>query len=370
MKNKKNIRVAFVSTSVSPYCITARQLIDNDVRIKSRHIFARLMEPGRQWSLPEVLPDSFQITRGLTVRLGSRFIYVPFGLPLSLLKFKPGVIVSEQLGTVLIFTLLYSLVARVPVLLRWEGTICTEKAYTRLFRNILREFLASKVDGFLCYSKGAEDYLKTLGVTKKMYLIPYSIDESVFYPPVEMSKRLVNVFLFVGQIVERKGLQLLLPAFYDVLKLRPQAELWVVGDGDLLKRLCASVPEQYIKNIKWLGFKNQHDIAELMRSVGNFVCPTLKDHGPVVQVEAIKTGLSIIASPYSGNAELVVVPGENGYIIDPHDRGGLTEAMVLLLDCKNRENMYKKSLKLASAQGSEPERDATVNAVLDLIDAT
>ena len=139
-------RIAFVSTSVAPYCIPARQKIDEDARIKARHFFAARIEPGREWRI-EKIPDTFEIVRGAVLRFRKRFIYLPTGLPAALKRFSPDVIIGEQLGSLLIFTLIYAKLANIPVLLRWEGTWHTEKRFSKGARGWLRRRLISCVSG-------------------------------------------------------------------------------------------------------------------------------------------------------------------------------------------------------------------------------
>lgn len=362
-KCRDKVRVAFVSTSVSPYCVAPRRQIDQDGRIVARHIFARRIEPGRQWSVEE-LPDSFEVASGFTPRFRGRFFYVPTGLLGALRRFRPDVIVSEQLGTLLLFTLLYALPRGVPVILRWEGTPYTERRFSGRIRRLFRRLLASRLAGFLCYSSGSESYLRSLGLTQPARRIPYSVDDDLFRPPQPLDGRNPRVFLFVGQIVERKGLRLLLSAFYEVLRSCLGAELWIVGEGEQREALQAGVPPERAGNIRWLGFRPAPAIADLMRQAGALVCPTLEDHGPVVQIEAAKTGLPIISTPYSGNAELVVENGVSGYIVEPHDTGQLAMAMIRLLEHPDRDSLYKRTLALAATQSLAHEARETIDAVL------
>ena len=361
----KSLRVAFVSTAVSPYCIGTRKHIDKDKRIVSRHIFARKLEPGRQWPVAE-LPNTFEIARGFALATRKRFLYVPLGLPVALWRFQPNVIVSEQLGTLLLFTLLYSIIARVPVLLRWEGTPHTERRYSGGARRMVRRLLASCVQGFLCYTSGAENYLRSLGQKQPAMRIPYSADDTVFYPPGRVDDRASNVFLFVGQLIHRKGLHFLIPAFCDLLIQFPEVELWVVGDGPLRARLEESVPESSRQSIRWFGFLGQTEIADLMRKAGCLVCPTLEDHGPVVQIEAARTGLPIVSTPYSGNAELVIEPGVNGYIVEPSDKYALVKALSAIHEYPDKLRQYTKSLELAARQTAHEESKVTIDAILEL----
>ena len=367
-EDQGKLRVAFVSTSVSPYCVVPRRRIDQDGRIVTRHIFARYLEPGRQWFVDD-LTDTFEVASGFTVQGRDRFLYIPTGLPGALRRFRPDVIVSEQLGTLLLFTLMYALPRGIPVILRWEGTPYTECRFAGRARRLFRRLLASRVAGFLCYSSGSERYLRSLGLKQPARRIPYSVDDTLFHPPQPVDGRNPRVFLFVGQIVERKGLHLLLPAYYQVARSFPDAELWVVGDGEQRESLQATVPAEYRNNIRWFGFLPAVKIAGLMRQAGSLVCPTLEDHGPVVQIEAARTGLPIISTPYSGNAELVVEDRVNGFIVDARDTGQLAAAMIRLLEHCDRRSLYNRTLEMAAIHSPEHEARITIDAVLEIVPA-
>ncbi len=365
MKVEK-LRIAFVSTSISPYCIPSRKNIDMDKRIIARHFFARKIEPGRQWKV-ETVPSSFQVVSGVTLKLGNKFIYMPTGLMTALKKFKPDVIISEQLGSLLIFTYFYSLYNNVPVLLRWEGTLHTEKRYSHGLRYLMRKKLSRLAKGFLCYSPKAEKYIHSLGVTGSLYKIPYSIDEENFNPPENYDERNPNIFLYVGQLIERKGIKYLLNAFSEIIEEEPDAELWVIGDGPLKNDLINSLNKNILNKIKWYGFCEPEKVSKLMHKAGVFICPTLEDHGPMVQIEAAKCGMPIISSIYSGNAELVVEQGVNGYIVNSKNVTELADVMIRMIKEKNKIRMYNKSVELGQVHTSLNESNQTVDIILDFL---
>lgn len=362
------MKIAFVSTAIAPYAIPAREAINNDGRVDSLHIFARKIEPGRQWCI-EDLPDNFKVSKGMTLIFRNKFLYIPLCLPFLLRKYKPDVIVSEQLGSLLLFTLLYALIAKVPVLLRWEGTPHTEKRYSKGIRLRVRKLLGRRVKGFLCYTSSAEEYLMNIGLNQPKKRISYSVSDNLFYPPGPSFDRKNNAFVYAGQLIHRKGLHLLIPAFITLLHDYPTAELWIAGDGKDKNDIEASIPMRYKENIKFYGYLGTAAISQLMRKAGAFICPTLEDHGPVVQIEAAKMGLPIISSVYSGNAELVVKPGVNGWIVDPNNTRALADAMRDVYQKSDRSKMYETSIKLASCHSVQEEANSTVSAVLEIMQA-
>ena len=174
-----------------------------------------------------------------------------------------------------------------------------------------------------------------------------------------------KTFLFVGQIVERKGIRYLLRAFAEVLAEEPEAELWIAGDGPLRGELKRSLSKDMAEKVSWLGFCNKKKIAELFQTASIFVCPTLEDHGPMVQIEAAISGLPIVSTPFSGNAELVVEPGINGEIVDPRNSSLFAKAMLKVLRSSDREKMQARSIALGKLHSPAREAHVTISNLLD-----
>ena len=121
----KRIRVAIVEGAIAPYAVPEGDRLASRPEIITKHFFAARTEPCRQWEIPRV-PFPHEITAGFAIRLKQSILFLPLMLPVGLFKFKPDVIVGGQLGTITLFTYLYAIPARVPVLIVWEGTPHTE----------------------------------------------------------------------------------------------------------------------------------------------------------------------------------------------------------------------------------------------------
>ena len=78
-------------------------------------------------------------------------------------------------------------------------------------------------------------------------------------------------------------------------------------------------------------------------------------------IEAAATGLPLIAVDKGAVAE-VCIDGENGFLCQPGDVGGISQAMVKILsDDKLREKFSKKSLEIASEHDFEKTLDRFIN---------
>jgi glycosyltransferase involved in cell wall biosynthesis len=139
----------------------------------------------------------------------------------------------------------------------------------------------------------------------------------------------IPVFLFVGRLIELKGVDYLLRAFKSLLAKMP-AELIVIGDGpegDPLKALACEIG--IAPSVKFLGFMPQDALPSMLRKSRALVLPSLCECGGSVVLEAMAAQRAVIATDWGGPADyldascgfLVKTDSEDGFI------GGLSSAM-------------------------------------------
>jgi len=96
----------------------------------------------------------------------------------------------------------------------------------------IKYFTMSQTDHFICYSEKAKQCLIAEGVPeKKISLIPLGVDTTLFHPANTQNKKVT--ILFVGRLVEEKGIQDLCKAFALVNKSISEVKLRIVGSGPL-----------------------------------------------------------------------------------------------------------------------------------------
>jgi glycosyltransferase involved in cell wall biosynthesis len=122
--------------------------------------------------------------------------------------------------------------------------------------------------------------------------------------------------LFVGRLVEKKGVEYLLKAFPAVMAMIPDAELVIAGDGPLRQSLQDLATASNIPAV-FLGAVDQSRVMELMRGSQVFCLPSITaENGdaeglPIVVLEAAAMGLGIVTSARGAVGE-VVLDGING----------------------------------------------------------
>jgi glycosyltransferase involved in cell wall biosynthesis len=182
-------------------------------------------------------------------------------------------------------------------------------------------------DLLLVLSEKAEETFRFAGFPKrKLFRMSRGVNIDRFHP----GKR-PEIFraLFVGALIKRKGVHLLLEA-WKALNLR-RAELWLAGYphaeiDSYLKDLPGSV--------KILGFNER--VEELYRQSSVFVFPSECEGSAKSTYEAAASGLAQITTRESGD---VVVDGLNGIIIPPKSCEAICEALLTLYknpDCAER----------------------------------
>ncbi len=131
--------------------------------------------------------------------------------------------------------------------------------------------------------------------------------------------------LFVGQLIEQKGVAVLLKAF-EIVRRSNDAELLLVYQNASLEEHYKALATQLglANRVHFLGFKSAPELAELYRQVDLFVLPTFAEALPSVVTEAMMSGLPVIASHVGGIPEQV---GPHGTLVTPGDIEGLADAI-------------------------------------------
>ncbi len=117
----------------------------------------------------------------------------------------------------------------------------------------------------------------------------------------------------VGRLVEKKGIEYGIMAFAKILEKYPNIEYFIIGDGPLKNHLRDVIEKLNIqKNITIFGWMNQSEVIETMNKCSILLAPSITDKNgekegiPVVLMEAMAKGLSVISTYHSGIPELVI----------------------------------------------------------------
>lgn len=164
----------------------------------------------------------------------------------------------------------------------------------------------------------------------RLHLIHCGVEPSKL-TPVTHSGRATRM-LFVGRVVEAKGLVILFDAMAALEAAAPDLTLTVVGDGPDRSRIEKEAAARGLGGrVEFLGTKSQADVAKLLATAEIFVLPSYAEGVPVVVMEALGSGVPVVASFVGGMAELVE-DETTGFLVRPGDPIQLADRIGRLID--------------------------------------
>ena len=144
--------------------------------------------------------------------------------------------------------------------------------------------------------------------------------------------------LSVARLVEMKGIEYGLRAVAELSRTLPGLRYEIVGDGPLCARLRARAEELGVGSIvRFLGWLDQAEVAERLAGADVFLAPSVTDAEgaqegiPVAIMEAMASGLPVVATGYSGIPELVR-DGSDGLLVPERDVTRLQAALRALVE--------------------------------------
>lgn len=215
------------------------------------------------------------------------------------------------------------------------------------------------MDGVIAASPAARE--PVCGREMPVFEAFHAVDSRLFQPlPKPTVPKDPVVFVCSGQLIPRKGLDLL---FAAAAKLRQRQEgafrLRLVGGGDEAWARTMAERAGVMDLIEWTGFLSREAMVRAIASADVFVLPTRSDSYAVVVHEAACLGLPLLISQHAGAAEALVSEGVNGHVIDPEDTVAFAAFMERLLEAETRLR-YGTAARACGEKLSSPLRGAAL----------
>ncbi len=232
--------------------------------------------------------------------------------------------------------------ARVPVRIHGEHGWDMQDPHGRSarYRNV-RRLYRPFVTRYVALSRHLEDYLvRQVGVpAERISQIYNGVDTDRFRPAASPRPAIAGcpfqgpeLWLVgtVGRMEAVKDPLNLVRGFARALELEPEAarqmRLVMVGDGALRREIAAELDRPVLRERVWLAGERA-DIAEIMRGLDCFVLPSLAEGISNTILEAMATGLPVVATAVGGNGELIEA-GMTGTLVPAGNSDALAHAIL------------------------------------------
>jgi len=299
---------------------------------------------------------------------------INYGLLLFLYQNKIQVLWIHGWGSFyLVYAILVAKLMGVRVLIRGESNLhltSPNRIKSFIKAQILR-VLFRMIDVFLSIGKLNEKFYKEHGVeNKKIIHMPYAVDNKYFQEEAKkvsvkrssLKERMgikegCLVILYASKMTRRKRAEDLLHAYASLVKGIDSKEmpyLIYIGDGECYEDLKSLAISLSLKNIVFLGFKNQSELAPYFDLCDVFVLPSENEPWGLVINEVMNFSKPIIATDQVGCAPDLIRHGENGFIYSVGDISALGDYLKrFVLNPSLSEAMGKLSLSIINQYSFE-----------------
>lgn len=209
----------------------------------------------------------------------------------------------------------------------------------KVFHKLIGPFLRviwHAASGVIANSHGLGSLARAFDSTIEIPIIPNGVDGSRF----DAGQRDWSAprILSAGRVVYQKGLDLGMRALAQLQDL--DWRWYIAGDGPQMAHLKSLARELGIgERVTFLGWQSQADLAQGYHRANLFLFPSRHEGMPNAVLEAMSSGLPVVATRIAGNEELVL-DGETGVLVRPEDVDSLRDGLRgLIADADKRERM-------------------------------
>lgn len=310
---------------------------------KVKVLFSALTESNRSWKVNKKINFDYKILHHKEIKLKGKDLFTYFINP-SILKelheFNPDRLIISGWDLFASQVSLFWGIKNKKHVTLWSGSTANETSWRRTITKPLVKWFVKKSTDFVAYGTRAKKYLISLGAdSKKISIFPNDVDEKFFkdqtriwQPERTKIKKQYKInclqnFIFVGQLIKRKGLIDFLQAFSKFKETNPNWGFVIVGAGKHKKNIKNYIRQNKIKDVIFLGVINQKDLPKVYAVCDILVLPSVQEVWGRVVNEALYSGLKVLVSDKCGCAPDLVKKGKNGYVFKSDNINSLMVAL-------------------------------------------
>jgi glycosyltransferase involved in cell wall biosynthesis len=327
------MNLVFLTNHVSHYRVSTlvelRRLVDRlTILLSSRDCAPGLPEAGVTVQYLESLkvPRTRRHDNGYVERYEMHF---PYGVLSSLRKLDPDCLLAAEFGARTALGTLYCKLHRKPLVVHADLSEEYERGRGAV-RKVLRTTLLKGIDRVLVNGRSGARYVESLGYDAgRLVNLPYATDTEHFgrIPHAAPDDGVLRL-AYVGQLIERKGLEPFVRRLGKVLAEQPalRVELTLAGSGDQRDALAA-IPCPANLAVRMPGQIPYESLGEFYSGIDVFVLPTLSDTWGLVVNESMAGGAPVLGSKQAQAVLELVEEGQQGWVFDATSEDSIEAAI-------------------------------------------
>lgn len=329
------------------------------------HVFTTLYKDGDRETIDEgFFVHSFIWSK---IRFFGGFFYW-LNAFLKLKKIKPNIVHFQGID-IGFFTFFLIKIIKKPYVIWAQGS---DVYFQSKVKRLLIKIILKNAQAVIALTDDMKNHLKNI-YERDIFIIPNGIDLSkfenlskdYFYIKFGIEKN-IKIILYVGTFRVVKGLKYLIEAMKIVKD--NEKKLIIIGHGAEKEDLENQVKNFKLDNcVKFIGKTPNQEVFRYMASSDVFVLPSLSDGFPIVTLEAMASGLPIIATKVRGLPE-IIKDGQNGFLVEPRNPEQIAEKVLLLLNDEDlRVRISNNNLKEVKKYDWKTVIDKLENVYFDII---
>ncbi len=306
---------------------TEKQLYEllKDINKKTFQPIVISLSEGGVWAdeIRKLGIDVFELKRRKNIEFSRLFRLI------KLFKSIKPAIVHCYLFSANSYGRLAAIINRIPIIIASERNLPEIGKDKKNYQIYIDKILSFFSDGIICNSQTAADLLinKYKFNKNKIFVIHNGINlTSLNYFPPKYNPTIGTVC----RLSPQKNLRLFLDLARVLLEKKNDLKFLIVGDGPMRSELETYAKKLEIqKNIFFFG--EQRNVFKFLKEMNVFVLTSLYEGLSNSIMEAMLSGLPVVATDVGGNRELIV-DGETGFLCEPNNLSDMVEKVIYLIN--------------------------------------
>lgn len=351
-------KILIIHNIIAPYRLPLFEGIANsEISLKVHYCTERYND--RKWKIIQENKNyESKILRGFTFKVP--FLNIPSSINPSvirnIIRSDYDVIIINGFTDITNQLALFGSILRKKKVILWSeltGSFLSD--YGKIYKSVIKFFMKYP-DAIIVPSTASKEFHINMGVLPESVFLSPNVIDNIKYSELALNykkdrthiKREFGidhrkVILFVGRLIKRKNVNLLIEAYENLSKKMDDICLVIVGDGPSRDYLADFVYRNGIKNIYFQGFLEENDIIKYYSISDVLVLPSSWELHPLVLSEAMACGCPVITTKKVFNALDMIENGKNGFVIEQSDLGQLERFITYTLN--ESESMGEAAMK-------------------------